>query len=637
MKTSTFCKAVGAFLLTTGLLAAEPAWPPDTFTCYYGPITSQAAQEMKDLDLLVVHPGEELDNLNTSKIESLRKVGREKTIVGYVTVGEDDQPPGGPPIIGEDTSGPSYVGKDLKVKLSGKGYPMQFLDQRRFVFGDDGFLQFGPDGKPLIEKGQDGHPDENGVWGSYYVRTDSKAWEERVFAIMDKLDAMGVDGFFLDTVDTASPWGDYGWTAPTMLEFVGKIRKRYPDKKIVANRGLWYLAENDKYAKLIDAVLFESLLTHYNWEAETGEISPWAKWHVIALDDDVKPSQKRTGVHLLVLDYLNPEQADVVPLVQSDRTLLQNTPHSLSFNHPALQKTGWTSSQILSEEQPSGWPTLQNIELAETEPGAFELKASFSGDVPTGAIPDLRFTTETEIKPEQVAGLPPAQVTDWKAEKNTIVVRGSGLDKATNYTAYLRLISAAEAPQTGFGWSGFATAQTDIPSQVSGLSHSSVPNGLQLSFTSDSIVADGYRVYRMDGGKRLLAEGKKSPIVLSDLDIGDTASLMVVAVGKGKEGYPSAHYTAVRQDVTPPAVPGAVRFEQDGETSRFSWDSVAEAGSYRLYVIPKGETFRLPTLSEESEFEVDNVVPGEYKVFLTTVDGAGNQSRPGPSVTVTVE
>jgi hypothetical protein len=639
MKTHFFWKTVFGLFLLSSLVLAESTWPPDTFSCYYGELTPEAIEELKDIDLLIVHPGKGLTNMDASKVEMLRQSGPGKTVVGYVTIGEDDQPPGGPPLKGADTSGPSFVDETLEVKKANNGYPHQFLDQRQLVFDEDGFLKFGRNGKPIIKKGQDGHPDENGVWGSYYVRTDVDAWKKRVFKIMDELNEMGVDGFFLDTVDTGSPWGDYGWTAGAMLDFVGEIRDRYPDKRIVSNRGLYYLGQNDRYANLIDAVLFESVLTHYNWASEIGEVSPWAKGHVDALDRDIIPAQKRTDMHLLVLDYLNPTQPDALVLVQSDRDLLKDTPHSLSFSHPNLQVTGWTPKDLLPDAQPAAWPTLQKIDFEEGEPGRFTMIAKFSGPVPEGAWPDLRITTRNDVKADRAAGLAPAQVTDWKLEGDTLRVVGTGLNKNQRYTAFLRLVSRALAPQTGFGWSSFTTANSDKPSQVVGLRGDSVPEGLELHFKADSLVAKGYHVYKVEGQEReLLKATSTSPVLLEDLEIDEVYHLMVVAIGAdGSEGYPSDRFTVVRSDVVPPASPGAVVVEQSGDTVRFAWEGVEDATGYRLYVVPKEQDFRLPMRVEETEVEVQNVQPGKYKIFLTSVDGAGNQSRPGPSVQVSVK
>jgi len=639
MKTPKWLKVTLATLLACHLSSADPVWPPETFSCYYGEITEQAVSDLKDLDLVIVHPGDDGKNLDQSKVERLKKEGKDRTIVGYVSIGEDDRPPGGPPTLGQDTSGPSFMGKAAQPQKAHNGYASQFLDQQKFLFGEDGFLQFGPDGKPLMAKGQDGHPDENGVWGSYYVRADDPAWRANVFQTMDDLDKLGVDGFFLDTVDTASPWGDYGWTSAAMLDFVKAIRARYPEKKIVGNRGLFYLSQNDQYAELLDAVLFESLLTHYNWESERGDVSPWAKGHVEALVNDVMPAQKRTGLHLLVLDYLNPKQKDSLALVQSDRTLLKETPHSLSFSHPSLMVAGWTSQDLLPDAPPAAWPTLSTLEVQEEKQGAYTLVATFDSPIPGEAYPDVRVTTDKDTIADHAAQLPPAQITSWEVEGQTLTLKGDGLDKDRDYRAYLRLISKSNSPQTGFGWLDFHTNPSDLPSQITDLSNSSEPNGVALSFRADSLLSKICRVYLIkDNEKELLAETTTSPVLLSNLEIGDVNTVSVVGVTEhGQEGYPSLHHVLVRKDVAPPSPPGSVSVSQSGQTTTFRWQAAPGAEGYRLYVIPEGQSFRLPLLTSETQAEVCEVIPGQYTVFLTAVDGSGNQSRPGPSTKVTIE
>jgi hypothetical protein len=56
---------------------------------------------------------------------------------------------------------------------------------------------------------------------------------------------------------------------------------------------------------------------------------------------------------------------------------------------------------------------------------------------------------------------------------------------------------------------------------------------------------------------------------------------------------------------------------------------VVGAKSYRLYVIPEGQQFRLPLVVEEPSAQVRGARPGVYRVFATSVDKDGNQSQPG--------
>lgn len=614
---------------------AQPVWPPRTFSAYYGEIESDTPQQLADFDLLILHPGDDETNLDAGKLARLRGAGRPKTLVGYVSIGEDAISPGGPPLLGQDGRGPSFVGKDLKVGLADKDYPAYFLDQRKLEFDESGFPAPGPSGRPLESKGQDGHPDENGVWGSYYVNASDPGWRDQVFQRLEHLDALGLDGFFLDTVDTASPWGDYGWTSVGMLDLVEQIRSRYPDKRIVANRGLFYLSQSDRYAKAVDAVLFESLLTGYREETRSASVNPWARWHVDALRNDVIPAQKRTGLALLVLDYLNPEHPDAPVLVQSARTLLQGTPqYSLSFSHPSLRVPGWPEESLLPETAPAAWPSVTSIEMVEEARGKFSIEVSFDGPIPDGALPDLRITERNDVAPDRAAELPLTWIMSYQGSGNRARITADGLDKATTYRLFFRLISRSRAPQSPYAWTSITTAPSELPAQVRELSSQSTPQGLSLHFQGTD-PAGRYRISTLDalGRSTPLLEIASSPALIPGAPVDAPIELVVTAVDSlGREGYPSHPHVAVRRNVVPASPPGQVSVSKQGETTVFSWNEVPGAKSYRFYAIPEGESYRLPLVCKGPEVAVTGVRPGSYRVFATTVDKDGNQSRPGPSI-----
>ena len=627
-------------LLLTLPLLAQPTWPPESFTCYYGKIEADTPEQLAQFDLLIIHPGDDTTNLDQSKIARLRQTGKAKTLVGYVSIGEDSASPGGPPRTGQDSSGPSFVGKDLKGGKANADYPAYFMDQRRFEFDADGFPKVSPNGKRIETHGQDGHPDENGVWGSFYAKADDPVWQAKVFERLDHLDKLGLDGFFLDTVDTASPWGDFGWTSSGMLNLVEKIRARYPDKKIVANRGLFYLGQSDRYAKAIDAVLFESMLTIYREETRSASVSPWARWHIQALEDDVIPSQKRNGLTLLVLDYLEPDHPDATVLIQSARTLLQNSPkHCLTFSHPSLRIPGWTDQELLEQPHPPAWPSLTGIELVGEKQGLFTLKVSFDGPIPKDARPDLRVTERTDVDPKRAAELPLTWIMKYEPKDNQALITADGLNKASNYKAFFRLVSASTAPQSPFGWSSFRTAPSDLPAQPTALSSDSHAQGLTLNFTSKE-KAQSYRIYQLDdqGGKKLLQEAPGSPVTLTTPAIGSATELCVVAVDQlGGEGYPRPPHLPVRRNVTPPPAPRRGTVRGDSRQASFRWNETENVRSYRLYVIPEGQSYRLPLVAKTPELTLSGTRPGRYRVFATAVDKDGNQSPPGPSITWTAK
>ena len=226
-----------ALSLLAGPAAAKPQhplWPPKDYAICYGPWTPEMVQRAHQFDLVVVHPGDDFANLTAELVGQIRRgqdgqasTGDDVIVLAYVTIGEDDQVPAGPPRPG---AGPTaYVNKTWRQEKS--GYPTHYLDQVRYVFEKNGERRYGENGKPITQPGQDGVPDENGVWGSYYVDPGDAAWRATVLAKMGRLQKdMGVDGFFLDTLDTASPWGNYSFAQANMAGMMKPIRKAYPDQ-----------------------------------------------------------------------------------------------------------------------------------------------------------------------------------------------------------------------------------------------------------------------------------------------------------------------------------------------------------------------------------------------------------------------
>ena len=93
--------------------------------------------------------------------------------------------------------------------------------------------------------------------------------------LKDRSANFGMDGFFLDTIDTSAPYdseGHYPWTIDNMKETVKFISNTYPDKKILANRGGFFYTAGLKSSvtdefpidysirPYVNAFLFESFM-----------------------------------------------------------------------------------------------------------------------------------------------------------------------------------------------------------------------------------------------------------------------------------------------------------------------------------------------------------------------------------------
>lgn len=243
------------------------------FAVYYGTDYDVShMQKLKQLDVLVVDPN--TDQLTPRKVDELQEAG--VTVLSYISIGEDKVDadastanPASPMVL--DGTGPVHMDRwDGQIKKQ-CGAPMAsfYVDQQWVAVSGH------PEGG---YHGQDCYPDRNGEFGGYFVYPNadwrnmiknqrrhglfdngtsvSPEFAQRDLVGLDQIATVrnpydlddehgnyGFDGFFLDTLDTAGPWNNYGyypWTAPAMQETVKFIRDTYPDKLIIANRGIFF-------------------------------------------------------------------------------------------------------------------------------------------------------------------------------------------------------------------------------------------------------------------------------------------------------------------------------------------------------------------------------------------------------------
>lgn len=189
---------------------------------------------------------------------------------------------------------------------------------------------------------QNGSPDQNGVWGSFYVNAGDSLWQKfvrtKAHGADDIINRWKCDGLFLDTIDTASPWGKYHWTVAGMSQCIANLRQWYPPAVIIGNRGLFYFdpAQAASYAHTIrpyvNAIMFESYYTEWDWNTGAGGVSPYFADNKNYWAPRVNAAaQKQDGFTVLCLDYLNPAQADY-PLMLEKQL------------HEAIDLQGWTDA-----------------------------------------------------------------------------------------------------------------------------------------------------------------------------------------------------------------------------------------------------------------------------------------------------
>jgi hypothetical protein len=229
-----------------------------SYYCYYG---AGRVAELSHYDIAILHT----PMMAAANVKTLNDLG--VVTVGYVTVGEDDQLRAG------DGKGPG-------------GMASWYFDKDR-----------------------DGQPDKNGVWNSWYANAADPLWRaDRVAEARRMFDDYGFAGVFLDTIEVPDVYPE---SRDGMIELVAELRRAFPDKVIVINRGFSLLKE-DAVSSVIDAVMFESFTVSYDFETKRYiEYGPQdLDFTRQQIERAVMPAIRKHAFKVLALDYCQPEQTD---------------------------------------------------------------------------------------------------------------------------------------------------------------------------------------------------------------------------------------------------------------------------------------------------------------------------------------
>jgi hypothetical protein len=272
------------------------------YFCYYGGFDENTVLQCKYYDLLIL----DINYITPDQIEDIKNgfdnipgTDDDVIVIGYLSIGEQD----GNTIRGNGT-GPVYW-DGQKIVYENKGYASFYLD----------------------DKDRNGKPDLDPTWNSYYVNAGDSAWWEFNQPAAEKiLNQYHCDGLFLDLVDTGGPnsWGlPYEWTKEGMISYIEYLRKTYPEKYLLANRGIFYFDPSlphfqyaDRYRKSIDGLMIESYYAEWDWNTSKGYVNPeftLTSQHFAPLINN--QAKKEDGFNVFILDYLSAEQPDHDQLV----------------------------------------------------------------------------------------------------------------------------------------------------------------------------------------------------------------------------------------------------------------------------------------------------------------------------------
>lgn len=598
--------------------AGHPAWQPSSYLVYYGEWDRSKVEKALDFELVILQP----DAITRELAQELR-AGRDKQlgtaddikVLAYVSLGEDETPPRG--LASARMPGPVHK---TATGLVGENndFPSYYLDEVKLVLGQDGF--FDPERKTV--PGQDGLPDENGVWGSFYTSAGDPGWaariRERTHAVQEKL---GTDGFFLDTLDTGSRWGTYPWMEKDMAGLVRQVREWNPDAILVANRGLSLFYDYAQPMRTsLDGVMYESFVTDWDWERMQGIQHPVLADQVEVLKNAVLPQATASdGFFLLFLNYRDPNQPDFVNFLHRESELLKGVSYANYWTTPDLMKIDPPPATYFAG-QGGEIARIDGLRAERTASGGVRLVLKtgarnlgrdtfvdlLAGPAPSALARRLSFVYPPNSEGEVTLDL-------WGVKDSKLWARLLGKSSAGEF-------QPAVVPGTPLPAVAELTARS-LDGKIA-LSWKGVPGAVYAVYSGPTI------------DKLAKAQAVTKPFaVINGLANDRPYAFSVAQIKNGKQVALSEVIFAAPRDKTPPPRPAAV--EVSGNEIRWTASRAPDLAGYRVYVWPEGKGLRLPLLAEadQTSLQVENAVAGQrYNVFVTAIDESGNESRPAPKV-----
>jgi hypothetical protein len=197
-----------------------------------------------------------------------------------------------------------------------------------------------------------------------------------------------------------------------MSQLIQHLRERHPQKILIANRGLFYFSpywyRNTTYniRPFINGVLFEDYYTSWDWQADTGIVSPYFEenrnnWAVWVNEEASQPD----GFTVFALDYLNPSQASYEAMLrnQIQYTIVEN--HWLSYVTYILLDTitYGVFHNHLADHNPPTWKSHIGVYDVNFQDDSIEILAGLAEDQTPPVNYYVYYSTSPFNSPEEAA------------------------------------------------------------------------------------------------------------------------------------------------------------------------------------------------------------------------------------------
>ena len=608
------------------------------YMVYYGSWGVIEKSKALDFDLIILHPGKNNRNISKELVLYL-KAGRDKKlgtpddikIIAYVSIGEDENMMQSVRSNRKDYDGPVNYQSEGKSKKMYNGYRDWYLDSISFERDKDDEVIWGENGLPISKIGSDGIPDENGKWGSFYIDVSNKSWQQSINRQISWLkNSLKVDGVFLDTIDTASPWGNYGFLQKAMHDFIIKIRKSFPRTIIIMNRGLFLFEKyGESLNKNIDGLMFESYISEWDWYQNKGTRHRWYNSNKYILNNHIAPLNKKWGgMKLFFLNYISSTQANKSRYSQvlKDDTKGLNCIHY--FSSPDLQKIKKPVSQLLNNSISKNFICSAKIEESLIKIDISELSKMKD------------FTEENlTIRICQKSN----NFFRWPFENFSIVDENSVIIpylKPNEYLIRLDYVSGKENYHSMTELSFQKSLKHLNP--IENIKIVALDSGVSISWDKHTQTGNALIRYREKGGDMLLKKVNQTKTIIKGLKNKSTYFIEVKALKEKFIGHYSEAQAVTPNDCTPPKPPLLSEPTISNKICHLDFKPYLknDAAGFNLYIdekslMHKGLPIKLRSYERSKKIKIEDA--GDYEIYLTTYDANNNESTRSKIFTVKIK
>jgi uncharacterized protein (TIGR01370 family) len=145
---------------------------------------------------------------------------------------------------------------------------------------------------------------KNQTWNSHYLDLSKPATHEVLMGLLQKGFDNGFDGFFIDNLDNFGSFGPQKEQRHEFLDFLSKIRSKWPEKYFVQNAGIEMI---DQTAGLMNGVIVESVATDYNFTHKMYRLRQPEKAFA-QYADKLRQLKEQHNIPVMLIEYAHSEK-----------------------------------------------------------------------------------------------------------------------------------------------------------------------------------------------------------------------------------------------------------------------------------------------------------------------------------------